>query len=164
MPEDITSPSPDPAVVLAWARLVKVSQGALAAVEQDLKKAGFPPLSWYDVLLELWRADGERLRPYELEKRLLLRQYTLSRLLDRLEREALIIRSRCREDRRGQRVRITKEGLALLERMWPAYAEAIQTHIGNRLSHDEAGVLAELLSRLTGEKAEFRPGNHMLDA
>ncbi len=47
------------------------------AVEQDLKKAGFPPLAWYDALLELSRAQHP-LRPVELEKQMLLPQYSTS--------------------------------------------------------------------------------------
>jgi hypothetical protein len=39
----------------------------LDAVEQDLKKAGFPPLAWYDALLELSRAPSGEMRPVELD-------------------------------------------------------------------------------------------------
>ena len=58
----------------AWARLVRVQQGLLAAVEQDLKTAGFPPLAWYDALLELSRAPSGEMRPVELEKLMLIPQ------------------------------------------------------------------------------------------
>jgi len=34
---------------------MRVQSRVLDAVEQDLKKAGFPPLAWYDALLELSR-------------------------------------------------------------------------------------------------------------
>jgi len=47
----------------AWARLLRVQQGLLVAVERDLKKAGFPPLAWYDALLELSRAEHGNIRP-----------------------------------------------------------------------------------------------------
>ena len=30
-----------------WIRLMRVQGKVLGAVEQDLKKAGFPPLAWY---------------------------------------------------------------------------------------------------------------------
>src|ERR1700749_2324375 len=73
----------------AWARLVRVQQGLLAAVEQDLKSAGFPSLAWYDALLELSRAQHGMLRPVELEKHMLLPQYSTSRLVDRIPRGGL---------------------------------------------------------------------------
>ena len=73
-------------IVQAWARLLKAERLALARVETALKQAGLPPLAWYDVLLELERAGEAGLRPFELERALLLAQYNLSRLLDRIER------------------------------------------------------------------------------
>ena len=52
---------PSEAVIRAWTRLVRAQQAVLAAVEADLESGGFPPLGWYDVLLELSRADGGEL-------------------------------------------------------------------------------------------------------
>ena len=73
-----------PQAIDAWARLQRASGNVLARVEARLKAAGFPPLGWYDVLLELSRAEDKTLRPVEIEKRMLLAQYNVSRLLDRL--------------------------------------------------------------------------------
>src|SRR5512141_756644 len=47
---------PSTEATAAWIRLMRVQSRVLDAVEQDLKKAGFPPLAWYDALLELARA------------------------------------------------------------------------------------------------------------
>src|ERR1700693_2564171 len=46
---------PSTEATAAWIRLMRVQSRVLDAVEQDLKKAGFPPLAWYDALLELSR-------------------------------------------------------------------------------------------------------------
>jgi DNA-binding MarR family transcriptional regulator len=143
---------PSDAVIRAWTRLVRAQQTVLAAVEAELKAAGFPPLAWYDVLLELSRADAG-LRPFALEQALLLAQYNLSRLLDRLEKAGCIERRTCAEDGRGQIVAITPSGRALIKRMWPTYRAAIARHLGAKLSEDEAARLASLLGRLTGAKA-----------
>ena len=43
---------PSTEATAAWIRLMRVQSRVLDAVEQDLKKAGFPPLAWYDALLE----------------------------------------------------------------------------------------------------------------
>ena len=84
-----------------WIRLMRVQGKVLGAVEQDLKKAGFPPLAWYDALLELSRAPSGELRPVELEKQMLLPQYSTSRLIDRLVEEGLAARRECKMDKRG---------------------------------------------------------------
>jgi DNA-binding MarR family transcriptional regulator len=132
----------------AWARLVRVQQGLLAAVEQDLKKAGFPPLAWYDALLELSRAPNGALRPVELEKHMLLPQYSTSRLVDRLVEAGLAERQTCPVDGRGQFVVITAAGRNLQKKMWETYSAAIERHVGAKLSNKEAASLCDLLGRL----------------
>src|SRR5258705_6259538 len=113
--EDLTSP-PAEAVIRAWTRLVKAAGVVLGAVEAELKAAGFPPLGWYDALLELSREKVDGLRPFVLEERLLLAQYNLSRVLDRLEEAGYVERLPHPEDRRGQIVRITAAGRDLVKR------------------------------------------------
>jgi DNA-binding MarR family transcriptional regulator len=133
---------------LAWARLVRATDGLRSAIERDLKAAGFPGLSWYDVLLELDRSEGGALRPGELEKRCLVAQYNMSRLIDRLEKAGLVRREKLPEDGRGSLVCITGEGRSLRKRMWPAYGAAMQRHMGDRLSNEQSGELAVLLKHL----------------
>src|SRR4051794_31748366 len=83
---------PSEAVIGAWTRLVKSARLVLGAVEAELKAAGFPPLGWYDALLELSREKVDGLRPFVLEERLLLAQYNLSRVLDRIEEAGYVER------------------------------------------------------------------------
>lgn len=135
------------ASVAAWTRLVRAQAAALGSVEGALKGAGLPPLAWYDVLLEVERMPGG-LRPKELEARLLLAQYNLSRLLDRMEREGLVERLPCAEDGRGQMVHPTEAGRRLRRRMWPTYAGAIRDAVAARLTDAEARQLAGLLGKL----------------
>ena len=135
----------------AWIALVRAQQKVLGAVEADLKASGFPPLAWYDILLELRRAQPEGLRPMDFEPRLLLAQHNVSRLLDRLEKAGLIRRAAHEHDGRGQQIHITDAGLELQQRMWPVYGAAIERHVGSKLAGDvEAGDLARLLGKLLG--------------
>ena len=139
---------PTESTVNAWARLIRAQTKVLDAVEEDLKVAGFPPLAWYDVLLELRRTDGEGLRPMELETRLLLAQHNVSRLIDRMDAKNLVKKKRAVDDGRGQLVEMTEAGRDLLRRMWPVYRRAIQRHMGSKLDAGETERLAELLGKL----------------
>lgn len=139
---------PSPQTVSAWARLIRVQHALLTAVEADLKAAGFPALAWYDALLELARAPDGKLRPLDLERAMLLPQYSTSRLVDRLERAGLVIRQACPVDGRGQMVAITAAGRTLQKRMWEVYAAAIERHVGAKLTAAEAEQLGTLLHRL----------------
>jgi len=132
----------------AWSRLVRVEHALLTAVEGELKAAGYPPLAWYDALLELSRAPDGMLRPLDLEREMLLPQYSTSRLIDRLEKAGLVKRRACPVDGRGQIVQITVGGRRLQQDMRPVYAAAIERHIGSKLSCEEVQRLAELLAKL----------------
>jgi DNA-binding MarR family transcriptional regulator len=139
---------PSNSVVDAWIALSRAQRRVFEAIEADLKSAGLPSLVWYDVLLELWREPGGRLRQSDLERRMLFPQYRISRLVDRLEREKLVRRERCADDARAHWVAISDKGLALRQRMWPLYAAAIQRHLGEALSDQEAARIAEGLRKV----------------
>jgi DNA-binding MarR family transcriptional regulator len=139
---------PSTEATAAWVRLMRVRSRVLDAVEQDLKKAGFPPLAWYDALLELSRAPGGEMRPVELEKHMMIPQYSTSRLVDRLVDDGLVVRRECKMDKRGQFVEITEAGRELLKTMWGAYSAAIEKHVGSKLSDADAMRLCGLLDRL----------------
>jgi DNA-binding MarR family transcriptional regulator len=140
--------TPSDATEQAYVRLMRAQQAVMAGIEAALKKAGLPPLSWYDVLLELKRQETGRAPPGHLQARMLLEQYNLSRLLDRMQAEGLIRRVPCPHDRRRQFVEITEEGRALQKRIWPVYAAAIQAQVGDKLSEAQARELATLLGAL----------------
>jgi DNA-binding MarR family transcriptional regulator len=144
-----TGSRPSDAATRAWIDLMRTQQKLVDRIEQDLKQAGLPPLGWYDVLLELWRADDGRLRPLEIERRTLLAQYNLSRLLNRLEREGLIEFQAFDDDGRGKWAVITERGRQVREAMWAVYGASIHRHVEAKLSEAEAMKLSALLARLS---------------
>jgi DNA-binding MarR family transcriptional regulator len=153
----VATEKPSKQVVLAWARLLKAERLALARVEAALKRAGLPTLAWYDVLIELERTGETGLRPFELERALLLAQYNLSRLIDRIEREGLIERAPCVEDGRGRVLRLSLRGRAVRKAMWPVYARAIEAAVGSSLNKDEAETLSLLLGRIIDNASSVEP-------
>src|SRR5262245_42650333 len=91
---------PTAEVVEAWISLLRTERTLIDKVEERLKRAGLPPLDWYHVLNEVDRAPKRMLRQVQVQERTLLAQYTMCRLLDRLERDGLmqqIGRASCRE-------------------------------------------------------------------
>jgi len=142
-----------PAVVEAWANLVRIERTLLDRVEEDLKRARLPPLDWYHVLHEIDRSPKGMLRQTGVQDRTQLAQYNVCRLVDRLEREGLVERHQCQLDGRNNVLLITAKGRALCRAMWPAYAEAIAAHFGAHLSAVEARHLARLLGKLVRTQA-----------
>jgi DNA-binding MarR family transcriptional regulator len=107
---------PSTEATAAWIRLLRVQSRVLDAVEQDLKRAGFPPLAWYDALLELSRAPSGEMRPVELEKQMLIPQYSTSRLIDRLVDEGLAARRECKIDKAAIHRNPTRPGASCRRR------------------------------------------------
>ncbi len=74
------------------------------------------------------------LRVQEISERVHLSQSALSRLIARLERDGLVERAVCAEDRRGVRVVLTPKGRALHGRVLP-----VQRAVLTRMLADRAG-------------------------
>lgn len=142
-------------VLHVWVRLIRAQDKIVRKVEAAVKAKGLPPIAWYDVLLELSREGGRKLRPVELEKELLVAQYNLSRLLDRMEAAGLIERIACPGDGRGQMIQLTPEGRAMQKRIWPAYRDAIAELVAPDLPERDLEQLAKLLGAIGGH---LRPG------
>src|SRR5271168_2431539 len=95
-------------------------------------------------VLRILRGSPEGLPCGEIGNRMVTRDSDITRLLDRLEKRALI--SRCREsrDRRTVLARITTAGLELLARLDEPVRAAIRERMGH-LGNERLGLLAELL-------------------
>jgi DNA-binding MarR family transcriptional regulator len=105
-------------------------------------------LPWYDVLWELEKAEGGRLRMHELAHAVVLSRSNLTRLIDRLEGAGLTTRERCDDDRRGAYAAITLAGREMRRKMWPLYKAQIEQLFASHLSAKEAETLNVLFSRL----------------
>lgn len=143
-----TKIQPEQATIEAWAGLLRTSKTFARTVEQALKRAGLPPLAWYDVLYLAGLAGEKGVRPFELEDGMLLEQYNISRLLQRMEDEGLVERVECPEDGRGQVVRMTAAGRVMRRRLWAVYGRCIHELVGEKLSGPETEQLSRLLAKL----------------
>ena len=139
---------PSDTTVRAWIELHRTHRRLIDKVAAELKRNELPPLDWYDVLLELHRAGEQGLRQFEIGDRILLSKHNLSRLIDRLVRQKMVVREACEEDGRGNRIRITPRGERTLEQSWPVYGRAIQRELGDKLTRDECIEIARLLGKL----------------
>ena len=141
-------------IMLAWVRLIRAHDRVVSNVEAEVKARGLPPITWYDILLELSRGGGRRMRPVELEKELLVAQYNLSRLLDRMVEAGLVQREPCDGDARGHMVSLTPAGKAMQKEMWPHIREIVMKEMTVLKDAD-----LERLSKLLSPLANWSPAN-----
>ena len=141
----------------AWAVLLTAHATLIERIETGLREAGLPPLGWYDVLWELEKAEGGRLRMHELARRIALSRSNLTRLADRLEHAGLIAREDTPHDRRGYHCVITRAGLAMRKKMWPAYEAEIERLFSRHITVGEARAIGEALARAVKAARENQP-------
>jgi len=144
---DETMPSDE--TQTAWCALFRSHKIVLAEIESKLKTAQLPQLLWYDLLWQLEQASSCGVRAFELQPKLFLPQYGMSRLVDRIEAQGLIEKHECPEDGRGIALTITDKGREVRKQMWAVYAPAMQKALGAKLSKAEIVTLVQILGKLS---------------
>ena len=109
------------AFLLAHARITRRLDEELRA-EHDLS------LAEYDALLALAEAPARRLRMHALAEQIVLSKSGVTRLIDRLVADGLVVRDQCLSDARGAEAVLTPEGLDRLRRAARTHLRGIEDH------------------------------------
>lgn len=112
----------------------------------------------FDVLIRLVRTPGHALRMSELATQTSLSPSGLTRSVDRLTQQGLVVRQACPDDRRGSLAVMTPEGQALMARLVPDHVAQVESVLAAVFSPDERTELAALLRRLRDHLAEVNGG------
>jgi DNA-binding MarR family transcriptional regulator len=131
-----------------WRSFLRAHATVVRSLERELLAATGLPLAWYDVLLQLAEAPGRRLRMAELADRILLSRSGLTRLIDRLEAEGLVVRAPSPDDARGTYTVLTAAGFERLRSAAPVHLAGIRDHWLAQFNDDELRVLGGWLGRL----------------
>ena len=96
-------------LTVQWRELLARHARTTVALDEALDEFGLG-MSEFEVLDRLACECGERPRMQDLAPMLHLSQSALSRTVGRLEKDGLVVRAMCPEDRRGISVCLTDEG------------------------------------------------------
>lgn len=130
----------------AWRGLLITHATLVKSLDQQLCSEHNLPLSSYEVLMFV--AEDGRMRMRDIAERALLSRSGLTRLVDRLVRDGLIVRESVPDDARGAYAVITPEGRALLERARATHYRGIRQLFLSQLSDEEQDRLGELFDRV----------------
>jgi DNA-binding MarR family transcriptional regulator len=130
----------------AWRGVLFASARVLRIAELDLSEREGFPLTWLDVLAQLYDAPGNGLRMQELEERSLFTRSGLTRLVDRIEAAGLVQREPVPGDRRGVRVALTPEGRRRHNEAFLDHLKLIEREFGRRLTPDQQKAVADALA------------------
>ena len=133
----------------AWRALLVAFTGVHRELAHELEEAQALPFEHYEILLMLYEAEGDGLRPSEIAERRRLSRSGTTRLIDRLERDGLVDRRVCGDDRRGNLVSPTAVGRKTFAEAGRVHLAGIERHVGSRLTTAEMTELRHLLSKLS---------------
>ena len=109
----------------------------------------------YNVLRILRGAGCDGHPRCEIAARMVERAPDITRLIDRLEKQKLVIRDRSEEDRRQSVARISQKGLDLLDQIEPELSE-FNNQISQKLSLPEWIALTSLCEKIYAEPKELK--------
>jgi DNA-binding MarR family transcriptional regulator len=136
--------------IATWRAFLVGYSSVLRSLEQELGAAHGMPLVWYDVLVQLVEAPERQLRMSELADALLFSRSGITRLIDRLEREGLVVRAPCSSDARGVYTQLTEEGVARLRGATATHLGGVKRHFMDRFSAEDQVLLHRLMRQLAG--------------
>jgi DNA-binding MarR family transcriptional regulator len=132
----------------AWLRFLRAHAALTRELSSRLEALHELTLSDFDVLIQLYFAEGRRMRRIDLARSVLLTASGITRLLDGLESCGLVAKERCDSDARVTYAVLTKAGLKKIEDARESHLADIEELFGSRFSAEEREQLAELLGRL----------------
>ncbi len=142
----------------AWSALLRVHAALVPLLDRDLQAACGLPLTWYDVLLELNAAQDRRLSMGELGQVAVVSRSRVSRVVDQLAAEGLVVREANPDDRRSAYATLTDAGRRRLRAAAPVYLAGIERHFAARMSAGESRTVAAALEKVLAALAPMRTG------
>jgi DNA-binding MarR family transcriptional regulator len=140
-----------PHELAVWRLFLPTHSRLTRRLEADLIAEHSLPLASYDVLLTLVEAPSRRLRMTELADRVVLSRSGMTRLVDRLEREGLVVREACANDARGMFTVLTDAGYQRLRKASRTHLRGIDEYAVSKLTSDELQAFGKTLAKLLDE-------------
>jgi DNA-binding MarR family transcriptional regulator len=134
----------------AWRGLLRAHAVIVKRLDADLEAAHGLPLTSYEVLLHLDKAEGCKMRMCDVADSVVLSRSGLTRLIDRLERDGYVERVSCADDARGAYARLTDAGREKLRAASSTHLDGIRQHFLSHFESSELAVLAAAWERIAG--------------
>jgi DNA-binding MarR family transcriptional regulator len=130
MPEiDVLHPdTPRDERLLPWRAFLVAHARITRRLDEELRVEHDLSLGEYDALLALAEATDRRLRMNSLADRVVLSKSGVTRLIDRLVADGLVVRDQCLTDARGAEAVLTEKGLERLRRASRTHLRGIERH------------------------------------
>ncbi len=139
-----------------WRQLIGVHARLIGRLDAELQAAHGISLADYEVLVLLSEAPDSGLRMAELADRLTVSPSGLTRRLDGLVRDGMVVRRPCPSDRRGTLAVISPAGRSRLEDAAPTHVAGVRRYLTDRLDRPDLRALARVLDLIAEALDEDR--------
>jgi DNA-binding MarR family transcriptional regulator len=112
----------------AWRAIVRAVLVLPKRLDADLLASCGLSLAEYTVLMHLSEASGGSMRMNELATESILSASGVTRLVERMERQGLIMREQAAGDGRGMTATLTEAGLGRLHEAYPHHLASVRTN------------------------------------
>jgi DNA-binding MarR family transcriptional regulator len=112
----------------AWRAIVRAVLVLPKRLDADLLASCGLSLAEYTVLMHLSEATGGSMRMNELATESILSASGVTRLVERMERQGLVVREQAAGDGRGMTATLTEAGLERLDEAYPHHLASVRTN------------------------------------
>lgn len=135
------------AAIDAWEALFRAQVSIMRDLRDDFSELGMS-MNEYDVLFNIVREPGDRIRLRDLNRNVLITQSSVSRLIDRLAERGFVEKTSDEADARGTIVSVTRAGKREFARVAKTHMRNIMSRVGDVLDDDEVESLARICKKL----------------
>lgn len=140
-----------PLELQAWRGMLRAHAALVRVLDADLRASHGLSLTSYEALMLLGTSPRKRMRISELSSATLLSVSGMSRMVDRLVREGLVVRESCEDDGRGAEVALTASGRGRLRAARAGHLAGVRREFLSRFGDDELAAMAGFWSRVDPE-------------
>ena len=127
--------------LLPWRAFLVAHARITRRLDEELRAEHDLTLGEYDALLALAEARERRLRMNTLADRVILSKSGVTRLIDRLVADGLVVRDQCVTDARGAEAVLTDKGLERLRRASRTHLRGIERHFFDVVDAADLGAI-----------------------
>jgi DNA-binding MarR family transcriptional regulator len=132
----------------AWRGLLRAHADLVRRLDAGLRASHGLSLTSYEALMLLGTSPRGRMRISELSDATLLSVSGMSRMVDRLVRDGLVVREACEEDGRGAEVALTTSGRGRLRAARAGHLADVRREFLTRFSDEELDAMGGYWSRI----------------
>lgn len=129
----------------AWRDLARFFVLAPRCLDEDLQHGANMPISTYSALTHLSEAPDRVLRITELANRVYLSGSRMTRLVDALAADGLVVKRRSASDARGVDVILTAKGLERLRLAYPVHLRSVRDRVLGSIPRASLSDFAEVM-------------------